>query len=344
MKALYFRKHGSIENLEYGELENPKPQPKEVLLKVSASALNHLDLWVLQGWPGLSLEMPHIGGADIVGTIDSVGAQVKEWSTGSRVAVNPGFITGEDEWTARLEESVSPKYHIFGEGCRGGFSEYVCVPAENLIEVPEEISDEQAAAPLLVSLTSWRMLKVRAGLKKGETVLVVGAGGGLNSFSIQLANYLGAEVIALTSSKEKAKKAEQLGAKHVVNYRSHPEWAREVLRTTKGRGVDVVVDNVGQATFHQSIRAVCRGGRIVTVGNTSGHKVSFDNRLLFTKQISLIGSTMGSFQDFRDVSKLLWEQKLTPIIDKTLPLKDGKNAYKMLEKGEQFGKIVLIPG
>ncbi len=345
MKALYFEKHGGIENLVYGEVADPTPGPGEVLIRVKACAINHLDLWVLAGWPGLDLPMPHIGGADIAGEVASVGTSVDYWKQGMRVVVSPGYLSDgpEDEWTERGEDSLSPRYHIFGEGRRGGFAEYVSVPQQCVLELPDRIDFAEAAAPLLVAVTAWRMLNTRAQLQSGESVLIVGAGGGLNSFALQLAKSSGANVIALTSSKEKVQKAKELGADEVINYKQTPDWHKEIKKLTNGRGVDVVVDNVGSQTFEKSIHSTRRGGRIVTVGNTSGAKVSFDNRLLFTKQISILGSTMGSNKEFREVVQTIWGGKVNPVIDRTLPLSQGAQAYRALERGEQFGKILLLP-
>ena len=345
MKALYFQEHGEIENLHFAEVPDPQPEPNEVVVRVRASAINHLDLWVLRGWPGLDLPKPHIGGADIAGEIAAVGSSVEGLGEGMRVVVSPGYLADgpADEWTQRGEDSVSPRYHIFGEGRRGGFAEYVNVPSQCLLELPDHIDFTEGAAPLLVAVTAWRMLVVRAELQAGQTVLIVGAGGGLNSFSLQLAKSLGARVFALTSSEEKMQRAAELGAEQTINYKDTPDWHKEVKRLTDGRGVDVVVDNVGAATMHKSIHAARRGGRIVTVGNTSGAKITYDNRLLFSKQVSLIGSTMGSAKDFREAVQTIWGGKITPVIDQTLPLAEGKKAYEILERGEQFGKVVLLP-
>ncbi|MCB0345377.1 MAG: zinc-binding dehydrogenase [Bdellovibrionales bacterium] len=343
MKALFFRKHGSFDNLEFGDLELLPLAPDYARIRVKSCALNHLDLWVLGGWPGLNLALPHIGGSDIAGEIAELGSAVSGWDVGARVAVNPGYLTGHDEWTLRGEESVSPHYRIIGEHTRGGFAEFVDVPAANLVSIPDSISFTNACAGLLVGLTAWRMLVVRGGLAPGKTVLIVGAGGGVNSFCIQLARSFGAEVIALTSSEEKMARAAELGAQHVVNYKKEPNWSKAVWDLTDKRGVDIVVDNVGAATMEQSLRAAARGGSIVTVGNTSGHKITFDNRLIFAKQLSLIGSTMGSRRDFEEVSKLLWDGRIKPVVDRELPLAEGRTGYEILEHGEQFGKVVLIP-
>lgn len=346
MKALYFEQHGSPQQLKYGELPEPVPGDGEVLIRVRAAALNHLDLWVLKGWPGLKLPLPHIGGADIAGEIAALGPGVSQtWTVGDRVVINPGFLVNgpEDEWTKRGEESLSPRFRIRGEHSRGGFAEYTVSQADSLLPLPQTVGFSEAAAPLLAGITAWRMLKIRGRLSAGETALIVGAGGGVNSISIQIAKLLGASVIALSSSERKLELAKELGADKVINYKQTPEWAREVKRLTGGRGADLVVDNVGQATFMQSLHAACRGGRIVTVGNTSGPAVTFDNRLLFLKQVSIIGSTMGSGLDFEDVTRLVWNNQLKPVIDRIIPLAEGIHGYRALASGEQFGKIILEP-
>lgn len=343
MKALYFNEHGAPEVLHYGDAPDPTPGPGEALVQVRAVALNHLDLWVRQGWPGLDLPKPHIGGSDVAGIVAAYGDAHGAASgppVGTRVVIDPGVVTGEDEWTQRGEESVSPHYHILGESVRGGCAEYVTVPVRNLLPIPDGFDFPQAAAPILVGLTAWRMLTKRAGLKAGESVAIIGAGGGVNSIAIQIAKRLGAMVYAITSTPEKMHKATELGADVVINYRED-DWSKKLYQLTGKRGVDVVVDNVGQATLPLSMRAVARGGRIVIVGNTSGPQAQIDVRLIFGKQISLIGSTMGSHQDFLDVMNLVWAGQLKPVIDRVMPLAEGRAAHELLASGQQFGKIVL---
>ncbi len=342
MKALYFEKHGEIDVMRYGDVPDPQPAPGEVLVRVRACALNHLDIWVRRGWPGLNLKMPHWCGADVAGEVVQAGEGVSGWKEGQRVVVDPGISTQEDEFTRRGEDSLSPGYRILGEHFRGGAAEYVSVPASNLMPLPDAVPYPEAAAPLLVTLTAWRMLIHQAGLRAGETALVVGAGGGVNSMAIQIARLAGASVFVVAGNGEKAEQARQLGA-DVVFDRSLVDWGKEVFKLTAKRGVDVVVDNVGRATIGVSMQAVARNGRIVIVGNTSGPEVQIDLRYIFTKQIRLIGSTMGSHQDFRDITALLWSGRLKPVIDRVMPLSKGVQAYEMIEKGEQFGKIVLTP-
>jgi NADPH:quinone reductase-like Zn-dependent oxidoreductase len=342
MRALYFKKHGDPAVIQYGKVPDPTPAAGEVVVRVRACALNHLDIWVRRGWPGLKLDMPHWCGADVAGEIAELGKEVSGWKVGQRVVVDPGISLFEDEFTRRGQDSLSPGYHILGEHRRGGAAEYLAITNANLALMPDDLEYPTAAAPLLVTLTAWRMLIHRARLLAGESVLVVGAGGGVNSMAIQIAKLAGAKVYVVAGNEEKAEKARQLGADTVLN-RSMVNWGSEIYKITDKRGVDVVVDNVGKATINTSMMAVRRGGRIVIVGNTSGPQAEIDIRYIFGKQISLIGSTMGGHQDFRDINRLLWSGKLQPIIDRVMPLSKGKKAYEIMEKGKQFGKIVLEP-
>jgi len=345
VKGLYFMQHGSPEVMQYGDLPDRQPGAGEALVQVKAVALNHLDLWVRRGGPAFEkLPKPHVGGADVAGIVAGYGPQggATGPALGARVVIDPGVVTGEDEWTQRGEDSLSPHYHILGEDIWGGCAEYVTVPAGNLVPIPDHVDFTQAAAPSLVFLTAWRMLVKRAQVKVGETVAIVGAGGGVNSAAIQICKYLGATVYAITSTPDKMQKAQEMGADHVINYKAE-DWSKAVFVATGKRGVDVVVDNVGAATWTQSIRALARGGRLVNVGCTSGPTAEMDLRLVFRKQINIIGSTMGSHQDFREVMSLIFAGQLKPVIDRVMPLSEGRAAHELLERGEQFGKVVLTP-
>ena len=342
MKALYFEEHGELDVIQYGDVPEPEPGPGQVKVRVRATALNYLDIWVRRGWPGLKLEMPHWCGADVAGEVAELGEGVNEWQVGQRVVGDPGVNLFEDEFTARGEDCLSPGYHVLGEHQRGGAAEYVVLPAKGLAALPDEVDYPEAAAPLLVTLTAWRMLIHRAGLRAGESVLVIGSGGGVNSMSIQLAKLAGAFVYAVASNDQKAQLAKELGADVVLD-RSQVNWGKEIYKLTEKRGVDVVVDNVGKATLTASMQALARGGRIVIVGNTSGPQTEIDIRFIFGKQISLIGSTMGSHQDFKDVVGMLRAGKLKPVIDSVMPLSEGRAAYEKMESGELLGKIVLTP-
>jgi NADPH:quinone reductase-like Zn-dependent oxidoreductase len=342
MKALYFEQHGELDVIQYGDVPEPKTGPGQIKVQVRATALNFLDIWVRRGWPGLKLEMPHWCGADVAGEIVELGEGVSDWQVGQRVVADPGVNLFEDEHTGRGEDSVSPGYHVLGEHRRGGAAEYIVLPADSWAAMPDDVDFPEAAAPLLVTLTAWRMLIHRAVLRAGESVLVVGAGGGVNSMAIQLAKLAGAFVFTVASNDKKAQLAKDLGADVVLD-RSQVDWGREIYKLTDKRGVDVIVDNVGKATLMASMQALARGGRIVIVGNTSGPLTEIDIRYIFGKQISLIGSTMGSHQDFKEVIAMLWAGKLKPVVDRVMPLSQGRRAYEIMQKGEQLGKIVLTP-
>jgi len=321
---------------------DPEPGPGQIKVRVRATALNYLDIWVRRGWPGLKLEMPHWCGADVAGEIVDLGKGVTGWQVGQRVVADPGVNLFEDEFTARGEDCMSPGYHVLGEHQRGGAAEYIVLPAGNLATIPDDVDFPEAAAPLLVSLTAWRMLIQRAALRAGESVLVVGSGGGVNSMAIQIAKLAGAFVYAVAGNEKKASLAKELGADVVLD-RSRGDWGREIYKLTDKRGVDLIVDNVGKATLMTSMHALARGGRIVIVGNTSGPQTEIDIRFIFGKQISLIGSTMGTHQDFKAVSALLKAGKLRAVIDRVMPLHEGRRAYEIMQAGEQLGKIVLTP-
>ncbi|MEP0773501.1 MAG: zinc-binding dehydrogenase [Acidobacteriota bacterium] len=340
MQALVMRNHGGTEQLTLAEVPRPRPGAGEVLVEVRAAALNHLDLFVLAGLPGLRLEMPHIGGADGAGVIAEVGEGVNGWRVGDEVVFNPGLWCGQCEFCRRGEESLCVNYGILGEHCAGTFAEFVKVPAVSLARRPAHLSWPEAAAFPLTFLTAWRMLVTRARLAAGETVLIHGIGGGVALAALALAVRLGAEVIVTSGSEEKLQRAREMGAKATINYATQ-DVVREVKGLTGKRGVDVVVETAGAATWMASLRSAARGGRIVTCGATTGPNPAEEVRLVFWNQLSILGSTMGSVRDWEGVVRAIDEWALRPVVDSVLPLAQGRAAYERMAQGGQFGKIVL---
>lgn len=342
MKAAIFRKHGGIDKLAIADVPPPIAGAGEVVVRVRAAAMNHLDLWVRRGLPGIEISLPHIGGSDIAGEVVELGAGVASVSKNARVIVNPGLWDGTCEWCQKGEHSLCADYRIIGEHTDGGFAEYVAVPAANLVEIPDEFSFEEAAAVPLVFLTAWRALITQARLRAGESVLIQGASGGAASAAIQIAKLAGAYVFTVTSSDEKAAHARELGADEVID-RTQEDFSKAIFKRTNRRGVDVVLENTGEKTWEGSLRALARGGRLVTYGGTTGPDGNTNIPLLFWKQVQIIGSTMGTAAEFATVTRLVWQRRLRPVIDRVLPLDDIKAAHEILEAGEQFGKIVLTP-
>jgi NADPH:quinone reductase-like Zn-dependent oxidoreductase len=320
----------------------PEVGRDEVLLAVHAAALNRLDLWVLEGWPALKLKWPHIMGSDGAGIVAAAGEDVTRLREGDRVAVNPTICNDPSDRFARLGyDNMCNDFAIFGEHIDGFFAEYVAVPERNLLPLPDHVSYETAAAASLVFVTAWHSLITRGRLRPGESILIIGAGGGVNTAAIQIARLVGAgPILVVGSSEEKLALARELGADITMN-RTEVEWGREVYRLTGRRGVDVVVDNVGAATFSQSLRALRRGGRLLTVGNSSGPRFELDNRYLFSKHLTIIGSTMGTSVDFETVMGLIFDGRLRPIIDTVYPLEHSLTALQRLQSGNVIGKLVL---
>ncbi|WP_420644839.1 zinc-binding dehydrogenase [Candidatus Leptofilum sp.] len=341
MKAIVFYEHGLLENVQHTDVPEPEFGADEVLVSVKAAALNRLDLWVLAGWPGLNLKLPHIMGSDGAGVVAQVGSNVIEFNEGDRVAINPSLGSDSDYFGRRGLDNMSDHFAILGEHVDGFFAEYAAVPARNLLKMPDHASFEAAAAASLVYVTAWHSLITRGGLQAGESVLVVGAGGGVNTAAIQIAKLAGAgRIYAVGSTDEKLAMAESLGADVLIN-RKKEDWGKAIFKATNRRGVDIVVDNVGAATYHKSLRALKKGGRLLTVGNTSGPKFEIDNRLLFGKHLSIIGSTMGTSADYETVMNLIFDGRLNPVIDTVYPLSEGVTALKRLEAGDVAGKLVL---
>ncbi len=343
MKALAITEHGGIDKLQIMDLPKPSIGPDDVLISVHAVALNHLDLFVRNGSPALKLPLPHIPGSDVSGVIAEVGANVRDLKPGQRVTVNPGLSCGHCEFCLGGQQSLCAEFQILGEHLTGAAAEFVRVPAVNVLPIPDNFSFEAAAAAPLVFLTAWRALISRARLRAGEDVLVIGAGAGTGMAAIQIAKHAGARVYATSSSDEKLHKAKEIGADVVINYNTQ-EWDREVFKQTGRRGVDVVFESVGEATWLKSIRSLKRGGRMVVIGATTGPHPQEEIAYIFWKQIDILGSTMSNQREFREVMNLVLRGDLKPIIDGVYPLERAREAHARLESGEQFGKIVLTVG
>lgn len=341
MKAAVIHEHGGNDLVVIERIADPKPAPGEVVMEVYASALNHLDIWVRKGRPGLNLSYPHVLGSDACGVVVELGAGVTDRALGDKVILNPGVSSGKGEYCSRGQQSEDPEFGIFGLSRQGTHSEKVAVPAGNLLPKPDHLSEGEAAALPLAYLTAWRMLMTRAALVPGETVLIHGIGGGVALAGLQLAKLANAEVIVTSSSDDKLNRACELGADHVVNYKSTPAVAAAVKEITKGRGVDIAFDTVGAITWPINFEAVRRGGRIVHCGVTTGATVQANISALYWNHLSVLGSTMGSHEDFRQMVKAVSNSKLKPVVDSVFPLEQARDALARMEAGEQFGKIVL---
>lgn len=342
MQAVFFERHGGPEEIRVGDLPRPSPGAGEVLLEVRAVALNHLDLWTRRGLPGLELELPHVGGSDLAGVIAEVGPDVEDWEVGARVCVNPGLWCDRCERCAAGEHPLCPDFKILGEHVRGGMAEFAAVPARNLYPVPEGVPFEVAAAAPLVFQTAWRALMTRARLLPDETILVTGASGGVSTAAIRIALRRGAWVYAVTSGRRNVERIRDMGATVVID-RLEEDFSRRVWSETRKRGVDVVIDGVGEAMWPGCLRALAAGGRMVAYGATTGPGAEVDIRRLFWKQHSILGSTMATHAEFEEVMALVMSGELEPVIDEIWPLARAREAHERLERGDVFGKLVLTP-
>lgn len=339
MRAAVLHEHGGPELVVVEEINAPRPGPGEVQIRVEASSMNHLDLWLRRGLP-IEIPMPHIGGSDVAGTVAAIGPRVARAWKGKRVVADPSIAYHWYE-LARWEGPRAAPYTVIGEHTQGGFAQFCVVPAANLVEVPQEISMETAAAAALAGVTAWRGLMTRGKLRSGQRVLITGASGGVSTLAVQYAKAAGAEVYALTSP-EFAKPVRELGADYVFD-RTVPSWSRDVYRATGKRGVDLVLDSVGKALFSQLVRVLAVGGRLVSFGATTGHEAAVDLRVIFWRQLSILGSTMGTPAEFRAAMQQVFSGAVVPPVHAVLPLDDAREAHAMLEAGRVFGKIVLKP-
>jgi NADPH:quinone reductase-like Zn-dependent oxidoreductase len=342
VRGLTISAHGGLEQLELrDDLDVPDlVAPTDVRVRIHAAALNRLDLWVLGGMPGVSITPKWIVGGDGAGVVDAVGSAVIGLAPGDRVIINPGVSCRQCEYCLRGEQPLCPKFRLLGEHLPGTLADFVVVPEANLRTIPDGIPWEAAAAFPLATLTAWRMVVTRANVTARDQVLVWGIGGGVALAALRIAKRRGATVWVTSGSDEKLAWAQALGADHVLNHRT-ADVAGEIRARTGKRGVDVVIDSVGETTWEQSLRALGRAGRLVTCGGTSGHKLITDVRRLFWNQWTIMGSTMGSDGEFDAVTAELRAGHLTPVVDSVFPLDEGRKAYERLQGGEQFGKVVI---
>jgi len=342
MKAAIFRQHGSPDVLEFADVKEPKLRANEVLISVKACALNHLDIFVRNGLPGIEIPLPHILGNDIAGVVQEVGELVTWVKPGDEVMVQPGVSCGHCEACLSGQDNLCREYDIIGYRRDGGYAEVVAVPGLNVFPKPPNLNWEEAAALPLVTVTAWHMLVGRAQLKPGEDVLVHAAGSGVGSVAIQIAKLLGARVITTASSEEKLSKARELGADETINY-TKEDWPKEVKRLTERRGVDVVFEHTGSSTWPGSITSLKNNGRLVTCGATSGFDARTDLRQVFYRHLTILGSFMGSKAELLEAMKFVRKGKIRGVVDRTLPLSEARQAHELIENRGQFGKVVLLP-
>jgi len=342
MQAAFFEKHGGPEVLQYGEFKDPVVGPADVLIAVKACAMNHLDIWARQGLPGVLIPLPHILGADVAGVVLESGKGAKRFKKGDRVLVSPGQLPLHAVEGFEARDSYSPEFQILGLQTQGGYAEKVAVPERWLIPVSEKYSFEEWASFPLAALTAYHMLVTRAQVRAGETVLVHAAGSGIGSLAIQLAKFLGATVFTTVGDFKKVSRAKKLGADEVIQYKTE-DFAEKARKFTGGRGVDVVFEHIGPETWPKNLASLARGGRMVTCGATSGPKTEIELRPLFSKQLSILGSYMGSFAELQAVLGLVEKGIVLPVIDEIFPLKEAVAAHERMEARKNFGKIVLKP-
>ena len=340
MKAAFFREHGGLEKIEHGELPDPVPGPGQVRVRIRAGALNHLDIFVRNGIPGIPVALPHVMGSDGAGVIESVGPGVTRVKPGDEVVLNPGVHCGECEFCLKGEHSLCVTFSLLGEHVAGTFAGFVVAPAVNAYPRPSALTWEESAAFPLTFLTAWRMLVTKARVKPGESLLIIGIGGGVAVAALQIGKLLGLTVYVTSGSEEKLARARDLGADAGIDA-AKSDFAREIRKITGKRGVDVVLDSVGKATWKQSIAAAAKGGRLLTCGATTGPNPETDLGRIFWNQLTVYGSTMGTHGEFAEMLRIFRDGKVRPVVDAVFPLSKAREAVRRLEEKKQFGKVVL---
>jgi NADPH:quinone reductase-like Zn-dependent oxidoreductase len=342
MRAACIHEHGGPDALRIEDIPEPKLRADQVLVRVKACAVNHLDLFVRAGIPGMKFTMPHILGSDIAGEVVAVGELCERVKPGWRVLLSPGTSCRQCEACLSGNDNLCRRYTMFGYGIDGGNCELLAAPEYSVIQIPDDMSFETAAAAPLVSVTAWHMLMARAKLQPGEDVLVLAASSGVGTMAIQIAKMFQCRVIATAGGEAKLAKARELGADQVIDHYQQ-DISAEVKKITGKRGVDVVVEHVGIATWQKSLESLAPAGRLVTCGATTGYDAKVDLRFLFSKQWSLLGSFMGTMGELHQVLKFVFRKQLKPIVDRAFPLQEIAEAHRYLENKEQFGKVVVLP-
>lgn len=340
MKAVRFHRFGGPEVLIYEEAPKPAAGQGEVVVAVKACALNHLDLWIREGIPAYQVRLPHISGCDVAGVIDEIGAGVTGVAPGDRVMIAPGLSCFQCPYCLSGHDNLCDTYRIFGAGTDGGYAEFAKAPASNMIPIPEGISFEEAAAFPLTFLTAWHMLITQSALRTGQDLLVLAGGSGVGSAAIQIGKWAGARVIATAGSPEKLERARRLGADFLIDH-SKEDFSKEVARITRRRGVDVVFEHVGPATFSKSILSLAKNGTLVTCGATTGSTAELDLRYVFSKELSIVGAKMGTRAELLEITRLLGEKKLRPVVDSVHPLERAKEVQEKMRSRDLFGKLIL---
>jgi NADPH:quinone reductase-like Zn-dependent oxidoreductase len=342
MKAALINQHGSLDEIKMGYVDVPKLKSNELLVQTHYAALNHLDIFVTKGWSGLKLPLPHVLGSDGCGVIKEIGSDTSLFKPGDIVTINPGISCGKCSMCLSGQQNLCNQFSIKGENQWGTFSEYFTIPEVNALKLPPQFPEDQAAAAPLSFLTAWRMLVTKALVKYNDFVFIQGGSGGVSTCAIQIAKFFGAKVITSTSSDEKSRLLKDLGADYVINYRKTPDYAGYVFKEiTQRRGIDIVIDSVGSATFETSLRMLRNGGKVLTCGATTGSAINLNIAQVFWKQLEILGSTMSNQNEFRQVMQLLFENKLKAVITKEFRFDEVQEAEKYLESGAQIGKVII---